>query len=1019
MKPVVLRMKAFGPFVRETILDFRTLGDRRFFLITGPTGSGKTTLFDAITFALFGETSGAERSAEQLRSQLADPAIATEVTLDFEIGADLYRVWRTPKQDRPNRRGPGNVTELPRATLWSRTGLPDAAAGNVLAEKASDVTRAIVERLGFNADQFRQVILLPQNKFQKFLSSGSAEREKILEALFGTEVYRRFEEALKEAAAKLAREAEKIRVEEAVVLRNAPAPTKEGLLARKAEDQRAAAELALRAQEASARADALGAEIRLAREVAIKLAERDAALLEVSELEKGLPAHAQRKAAVALARKALPLVQKESQMSEREHESVGAQSGLSAAERAFAAAGVAKAKADQLLASEQGRASLRLQADEKVRVLEALVSKAGELTSLRQTAILRAQTAARLVGEKERALSEAKAAREALELKKTDLTLARSAAEAIPTQRAHLEQTVRRVDARKKLDVVQKTLPALRRSSSALSETAKAFSVEIAAARAAIGHLELAWTSGQAGRLALELEPGMPCSVCGSIDHPMPARADVPSPRESDLLGARDRLHALEERRDRNALEEGKTGALLAEAESRAKTLEESLDEDAVATVRDLTQRETELRARLVRMETSAMGLETLAAEVEGRETSVSEAETKVEEAQRACGAAQIEAERAAALIQDREGAIPEEYRNSKIDVVLHAAKEGRDRLTAALEAARHAANAAAAEAARAEATLSAAREAASRALAQVALAAANFDAQMRTSGFATKGQYDSARMSEEAIADLEAAIGRFEGDLHAAKERKRRALVAAEGLEPRAPEPLEAELEKLNTTRDAALKEEALIVEELRRIEQLLADLDRMAAIRDRVDREYAVLGRIAEVANGRNAYNMTLQRFVLQSRLEEVLTVASRRLSVMSRGRYTLQLVRGHASGRGAGGLELEVHDAWHGTARPVATLSGGEGFQASLALALGLADVVQSRSGGLRLDTVFVDEGFGTLDEEVLDLAIDTLVGLRENGRLVGIISHVRELKERIDTRLEIEASREGSAARFVMT
>lgn len=1020
MKPILLRMRAFGPFVRETIVDFRTLVDRSFFLITGPTGSGKTTIFDAMTFALFGETSGSERSAEQMRSQHADPGVSTEVSLDFSIGTDHYRIWRAPKQDRPNRRGPGAVTELPRASLWSRTGLADdAAPGTILAERVAEVNRLVIERLGFSAEQFRQVVLLPQGKFQKFLASGSAEREKILEALFGTEVYRRIEEALKEAAAKLAREAEKIRGEEEAVLRNAPAPTKDGLLQRKVEIENACAALAQRAHETNARVEVLGMEIRLAREIALKIAERDASLAELGVLEKELSAHAGRRTALGLARKALPLLQMEAQILQRQGEAASAKTAELAADQALAAARVSRAKADQLLAGEEGRAGLRRQAEQKVRVLEEMAGKARELVTLRQIESRRAQEAGRRKLEHEETFREVKTSRESVDLKRSDLAQAEAAAQQIPTLRSHLGETLRRVDSRKKLEEVRKTLPALRQSSRTLLETANGVNLEMSSARVALETLERAWMEGQAGRLALELEPGMPCVVCGSSDHPNPTRSYSPIPREADLLGARDALRSLEEHRDRGAAAARKNTEELAQAESRTKALEESLGEDGDGAVVDILRRETEVRTRLAQLETAAAVVPARALELQQAEESLRHAETKLESAERGWSVARLDAERAAALAQDREGTVPEEYRDSKIDAALESAKQERDRYTAALEAARQGSSNAAAGEARAEATFLGAKEASARADNRTSQATAEFEAQMKLSGIASKAAYAAARKSEEEVRDLETTTGEFEANLHAARERTRRAIEASQGLEPRPVALLEEELQKLTAAKEEALRQEAQLWAELKLIEQLLADLERMAVRRTAVEQEYAVLGRIAEVANGRNPYNMTLQRFVLQSLLGEVLAVASRRLSVMSRRRYALQVVRGQATGRGAGGLDLEVQDAWTCMARPVATLSGGEGFQASLALALGLADVVQSRSGGIRLDTVFVDEGFGTLDEEVLDLAIDTLIGLRENGRLVGIISHVRELKERIDTRLEIELTREGSAARFVMT
>jgi exonuclease SbcC len=228
--------------------------------------------------------------------------------------------------------------------------------------------------------------------------------------------------------------------------------------------------------------------------------------------------------------------------------------------------------------------------------------------------------------------------------------------------------------------------------------------------------------------------------------------------------------------------------------------------------------------------------------------------------------------------------------------------------------------------------------------------------------------------------------------------------------------------LESVAASAEKAVEEnvahQRVLAAKLAQLDATLARLRDLDAELATLDARHAVIGQIANVANGRNPYNMTFQRYVLGVFLDEVLYAASQRLRIMSRGRFLLRRVREAAGGRSAGGLDLEVEDTYTSTARPVSTLSGGESFLASLALALGLADVVQGYAGGIRLETIFVDEGFGTLDPEALDLAIRALRDLQQGGRLVGIISHVTELKEWIDARLEITRDRRGSSARFVI-
>jgi exonuclease SbcC len=736
-------MRAFGPFPAETVVDYRELGERRMFLISGPTGAGKTTTLDAMMFALFGETSGRDRRASQMRSQSASPGLLTEVLLDFALGGESYRVRRVPEQDRPNRRGPGRVSHRPEAVLWRRTGRSDDREdGEVLAARWERVDEKVEELLGFSADQFRQVVLLPQGQFRRFLSASSVEREEILEALFGTELYRRVEEALRQEAEKLRGQAEDLRLEEETTLRNAAASGSAELEGRKAAALDRARERMEAVGRLRGREEELGRDLAAAEEVARKLAARDAARRKRDE--------------------ARPALEK---------------------------ARVAREAAERAHSEEAARGEERRRAEDEARSLE------------------------------ERA--------------------------------------------RKLLD-----LPALRAEQEAASGDAAALEARLADQRGRADRLESSWSRGQAAVLAGRLAPGRPCDVCGSPDHPSPARPEPAAPREAEVLAARSALRALEDRRP--------------SAHSRAAEAEERL---------------------------RALG----------------------EDARADLGA---------------------------LRCALEAARGRAAALAAALEAARGA--------------LGAAREA-----------------------FARADQAASDAGRDALLAER-----------------------AAEGLEPRPLAPMAEELARVRAEMEQAIGEETTARNEAERTARTLEQLEALRARLEAVEREYAVMGRVADAAGGRNPQRITFQRFVLRSFLEEVLGAATARLAGMSRGRYALRVARSAGDGRSSGGLELEVDDAWTGAPRPVATLSGGEGFLASLALALGLADVVQSRAGGIRLDTVFVDEGFGTLDEEALERAIATLTDLRREGRLVGIISHVPELRERIDARLEITADRESSAARFVL-
>ena len=373
----------------------------------------------------------------------------------------------------------------------------------------------------------------------------------------------------------------------------------------------------------------------------------------------------------------------------------------------------------------------------------------------------------------------------------------------------------------------------------------------------------------------------------------------------------------------------------------------------------------------------------------------------------------------AQAVLEERASGLPEHVRDRKSLVQSKAEAEARlQAMQEAFEAAQHGTNRAREHVVACETALHNTAEAAEKVRRHVEALRVEFDGRLQTAGFADEASFQAAKRSPAEIDHLEEAIRRFEGELRAARARFERACLAAASLVSPEIQTLEQASKQAKADLETALKAETMLVEQLRQIAAWLRDLRETARALQTLEVQYTVSGHIAEVANGHNTHGITFQRFVLAALLDDVLVAASERLRTMSRKRFSLQRATARADRRMAGGLDLEVYDTYTGTTRAVSTLSGGEGFLASLALALGLADVVQAYAGGIRLDTIFVDEGFGSLDPEALDLALRALVDLQQGGRLVGIISHVPELKERIDVRLEVIPAQCGSVTRFVI-
>jgi DNA repair protein SbcC/Rad50 len=388
MRPIRLALHAFGPYADEQVLDFRQLGSRSFFLIHGATGAGKTTVLDAICFALYGETSGMgrdHRDPKHMRSDHADPSRATEVTFDFALGEETYRVIRSPEQERPRRRGQGTTSERPRATLWRRTGLiNDAEEGGVLATQWGKVNQAIERLLGFRSEQFRQVVMLPQGQFRQLLLASSPERQEIFEALFLTKIYRRIEEGLKEAAKEIADAIADRRRRRDLILEQAAAASQGELVARLQQMEEQLAE-SHRHVEAMRRIEQ-EANQRLTEgyQIAGTIKERDEADTALQELARRRDEFATKRMTLELARKAATLLDVERELSQTIQQTGEIQQKVLSAQESLKQAETAKETAAIRLITEQKRESERQEAQQQLTRLTDLTAKVIELEQARE-----------------------------------------------------------------------------------------------------------------------------------------------------------------------------------------------------------------------------------------------------------------------------------------------------------------------------------------------------------------------------------------------------------------------------------------------------------------------------------------------------------------------------------------------------------------------------------------------------------------------------------------------------------
>jgi len=1022
VRPLRLRMQAFGPYAGVQQLDFGDLGDHDFFLITGPTGSGKTTILDAMAFGLYGDTSGGDRDARDMRSQHAPPGLLTEVEFDFAVGHDLYRVHRRPQQVRPARRGEGLVAQPQEATLWSLKAEADGtlAAGKPLADGWTGVTKKTEDILGFRCEQFRQVVMLPQGRFQELLQAKSQDKEKILAALFDTSFYARVEIALKARAASIAKAHERLTVERAAVRGQAGVADDDDLAA-----QRVAGEEALAAAVATARArnDDLARAQRVlaeAQAVAARLDELAAARERAAHLAAQADRFAALRAELELAGRAASLAADDEAVRTSQHEVEQRARDLEAARDALARAEAVHAAAETRLAAEVARAPAREHAAEEARRLRGLEGKVAGIADL--AGELEAAQASRDDAEaaRARARSAATAADDRLAEASQRLQKARATAAGAAALVAVAGQAAATAAQRRALDDIAGRCESAAAGAATRTMHAAQADARYGAAVDELRRLETEWHAGQAARLAEALVAGEPCPVCGATEHPSPAQlTGGPPPSLDDLDAARATLDRLFAARDAANQALAAAQQQREQAAAQREHLAQTLGAAATLGVEacDRAAREASAAA-----ETAADAAASVAAlEIADSEALAArgEAAADLRAADEVAVAGRRAADALAARLAERLGDLPPELADpAALAAAIAAADAERLRLDDALEAARGAATAAAVDLEKARASAAHAEERRTAAVHAAATAVKRFAAHLATQGFADEAAWRAALREEERLPALSADLEEYDGDVLAVTAVLHQAERAAEGLRPPAVDDLRAAAAEALAGAEEAANMKAGVENRLRTLTHARGELDRIAAESRGLDDEYAVVGRIAQVATGDNPLRLNFQRFVLGVHLDRVLEIASLRLREMTARRYELER-SGRAHGRSrAAGLDLDVFDAWTGESRPVSTLSGGESFLAALSLALGLAEAVQELSGGVHLDTILVDEGFGSLDAEALDQAVATLTTLRENGRLVGVISHLGELRERIDARLEVTAAETGSAARFVV-
>ncbi|MDX6228549.1 MAG: repair protein SbcC/Rad50 [Frankiales bacterium] len=976
MRPHLLEINAFGPFAGTASVDLDDLGAAGLLLLHGETGAGKTSVLDALGYALYGEVPG-DRGIRGLRSEHAGGLDETWVRLTFSVGGRRLRIRRAPEQSIPKQRGDGSTTRRASVLLEEL----DGEVPRALATRLDEAGMLVADAVGMTASQFFQVVLLPQGRFAAFLQAPAAQRQVLLQQLFGTERFADVEAALKRRRDLLRDELETLSHERdaavnllAHVSLTLPDVVPSG--AEPAVDWAHSRQVSLaagaEAAEAAAERAALGeAAARAAAEVGARLAERRqrraTLLARQQELASSVPEAEQLRERLANARLAAPLAPDVRRLLALRDQHPALETAVTDAASALAGA----LSGCPGLAGDA--AQLERMARDRLAVLSPVLTVERDLV-LREQALA---AAAATVQDAELRHVAAEGALVELRQRCAKLTEALVADEATL---AGLSSLAAAVDAARGRADAAGRLPAaetLAVEADTLLQNGRAAALD---AKERWLDLRQRRLLGIAAELAAELADGEPCAVCGGLDHPRPASPQPDAVTEVAERAAHAAFESAELRLEplREALR--LASSVVTELRTRA---------GAPAAVADAEALETEL-ARLERL---AGGLPLRRAELE-------QARADLDRSATAVVASEAALTRARTTLAGLAGSMDEQRAQ------VEAAREGAMSVAAREQALRRLAETATAARATAEALTEADRRLADLG-AELAVAAAG-------AGFAGLDGVVSAVLD---VAETEAAEGILR-DHDDAMAGLRSALE-----DPDLEVDLETALDLDALTQEAAAAREALTAafaaraDAVSRAQQAATLTARitwheaaLTPVRERFD-EVAALAELASGGAG-NRLRMSLTSFVLAARLEQVAARASVRLAHMTSGRFTLQHTDEVADARSRSGLGLAVHDVWTGTQRPTSSLSGGESFMTALSLALGLADVVAEETGGRRIDTLFVDEGFGTLDSGALDKVMEVLDTLRDGGRLVGVVSHVEELQRRVPARLEVVRTETGS-------
>ena len=1038
MRPIKLTISAFGPYASKQVIDFEELKGRNIFVISGKTGAGKTTIFDAISYALYGEASGESRETDSLRSHFADDNTETYVELEFELRGEKYTVNRVPKQKKKKARGEGYTEKSADATLT----LPD---GKVIT-KVKNVTDKIIEILGITREQFKQIVMLAQGEFKKLLLADSVEREGIFRKIFNTYDFEKIQAELKDKAANLSKNRTKSKHEMEINLKNIKGEHDivideyvdfplvieklKDLLER---DNNIYKTLNEEGKEVDNKLQVKNQEKAIIETNNNLIKEKEIIAKALEELLSKEDEYKNKAKTIIDGKNAKEVKYIEDKLIETTKKLTKREEDYNLSLKNIDSLKLKQEEANKLLQIEESKECDREKLSVEINNLNKLEEKIIELDSLNNKVMHLKQSAEnsklQIINNKKET-EELKKSKEEKELQLKDIAT-------LETKKVELESDIKAKN--KTLDEVRELFKVIRSFQNTYIEhnnkakEYKEFEVEYKKVKENYEKMDDLYKKEQAGILASKLQENEPCPVCGSTNHPNKAtiKENLKIPTKEELKVAKENLDKLEKENlekinNLTTLNSNKT-TYLEQVNNHLSMLSATLNIDKTfnsETAKVVKNLGTELKSVIDKLKDELLKVidkislkEKIEKELNLITTTINEREQsliKLEECEKNYT---TELTQNITKIDEYKKEIPENITNVKtlnnlIEVKtkeLNISKEKLAKLRLENENL----------AKKLEGENSTSKEI-NKSIEELKLEIANnqtnFNEAIKEQGFDNIQTYEDAKLKISMVEVLEKEVENYNSELKLTKAKQE---------------------DIINKTKDIVFMDITTIDEEIRSIQNnkkelesklrelhaiivgnktILKNVENLNIEFKEIEEEYKVVGELADLANGKKAPYISFERYILASYFEDIIEAANIRLEKMTGDRFSLIRKTSKSKGAGQKGLELEIYDNYTDSSRDVSSLSGGESFKASLSLALGLSDIVQSNAGGVSLDTMFVDEGFGTLDPQSLDNAIDSLLELQRGGRLVGIISHVEELKERIDAKLEVTSTSKGSKVEF---